>query len=368
MLEYEYEDVSGTAGLVSLSSTVAATESSGGAAGWSIADYHNYWTHDMWRQETERKVKIELAGYRAPNTAATVIGTTAHDTAPSAETDVAEPLWSATLTVGGVESAAGFDLFTGLGSLSSSSFWIEGQAPSNVIGSIYIFEDRDLYFVVSHPKPPEFTLSIDGFHFSSRDAEVTETDVLNRYRWAAGELTLSVGDEVNVSFVLSDSTDAEPEPVAARPSQPSDSPDAGKPPISGTPQEDESTTADTPEITDEANTRTETPLTVSLENAATTHDGSTEFTFELRFSENLRLSYVTLRDRAFVVTDGDVLRAQRIDKPSNIRWRITVHPDGNGDVTVVLPVTTDCDADGAICTQDGRKLSNQLELTVSGPS
>ena len=309
-------------------------------------------------------MKIELVGYPVPYTAAAVIGATEL----TEETAVDEPFWSATLTVGGVESAAGFDLFTGLGSLSSRSFWIDGRNFGNIVGSIYVYEDNYLYFVVNNPRPTEFTLSIDGFHFSSRDAEVTETDILNRYRWAAGELSLSVGDEVNVSLVLSDSTDAEPDPVAVQSSQPTDSPGTGEPPISGTPQKDESTTADTPTITDEVNARSETPLTVGLENAATTHDGSAAFTFELRFSENLRLSYVNLRDRAFVVTDGDVLRAQRIDKPSNIRWRITVHPDGNGDVTVVLPVTTDCDADGAICTQGGRKLSNQLELTVSGPS
>ena len=29
--------------------------------------------------------------------------------------------------------------------------------------------------------------------------------------------------------------------------------------------------------------------------------------------------------------------------------------------------TTDCDAQGAVCTNDGRKLSRQLEITVSGP-
>ena len=34
---------------------------------------------------------------------------------------------------------------------------------------------------------------------------------------------------------------------------------------------------------------------------------------------------------------------------------------------IILPVTEDCDAQGAICTEDGRKLSNRLELTVSGP-
>ena len=108
-------------------------------------------------------------------------------------------------------------------------------------------------------------------------------------------------------------------------------------------------------------------LTVSLENAATTHNGSVVFTFEIRFSEEFALSYATLKFRAFDVTGGEVLNAQRMDKPSNIRWLIKVRPDSNGDVTVVLPVTEDCATQGAICTEDGRPLSNRLEMTVTGP-
>ena len=110
------------------------------------------------------------------------------------------------------------------------------------------------------------------------------------------------------------------------------------------------------------------PLTVRLKVAApATHDGSSEFTFEIEFSEEFGLGYAILRDHAFNVTGGSVERAERTDKPSNIPWRITVKPQGNGDVTIVLPVTTDCNADGAICTGDGRKLSNSLSFTVSGP-
>ena len=62
--------------------------------------------------------------------------------------------------------------------------------------------------------------------------------------------------------------------------------------------------------------------------------------------------------------------ASRLNKPSNMRWRITVEPDGNADVVIVLRVTTDCNATGAICTSDGRTLSNSLEfsLTVPGPA
>ena len=109
------------------------------------------------------------------------------------------------------------------------------------------------------------------------------------------------------------------------------------------------------------------PFTVSLENNPASHDGQNVFTFEVRFSEEFDLSYKTLKLHAFTVTGGAVMKAQRTDKPSNIPWRITVQPDSNGDVTVVLPITNDCNSTGAICTGDGRKLSNSLNFTVSGP-
>ena len=109
------------------------------------------------------------------------------------------------------------------------------------------------------------------------------------------------------------------------------------------------------------------PLTASLENIATSHDGENAFTFELRFSEEFRLSYKTLRDHAFTVTGGTVRKAQRLEQGSNVGWRITVRPNSDGAVTIILPITEDCEAQSAICTDDGRKLSTDLVLTVSGP-
>ncbi|MCY4449129.1 MAG: hypothetical protein OXE02_09850 [Chloroflexi bacterium] len=110
-------------------------------------------------------------------------------------------------------------------------------------------------------------------------------------------------------------------------------------------------------------------LTVSLENEATSHDSSDSFTFDLRFSEEVKLGYKSLRDHVFTVTGGTVTKAQRLDKPSNIRWQITVQPDSNADVTVVLPVTTDCEAQGAICTKiGGRPLSDTVSVMVQGPA
>ena len=66
-------------------------------------------------------------------------------------------------------------------------------------------------------------------------------------------------------------------------------------------------------------------------------------------------------NRAFRSSQTDrACRTGRSGQPTGTsRTRDPVDP--------VLPVTTDCAADGAICTEDGRMLSNRLVLTVTGP-
>ena len=110
------------------------------------------------------------------------------------------------------------------------------------------------------------------------------------------------------------------------------------------------------------------PLTSTIHNVPSSHNGQNAFAFELRFSEQFPLSYKTLRDHAFTVTGGEVTGARRLERPGNIRWEITVRPSSDAAVTIVLPVTEDCEADGAICTEDGRKLSGGLLLVVTGPN
>ena len=110
------------------------------------------------------------------------------------------------------------------------------------------------------------------------------------------------------------------------------------------------------------------PLTASTVSVPTSHNGSGEFRFRIAFSEEFSLSYKTLRDdHVFTVEGGKVTGARRLVKGSNIGWEIVVEPDSNGDVTIVLPATTDCNAQGAICADGDKKLSNRLEITVSGP-
>ena len=110
------------------------------------------------------------------------------------------------------------------------------------------------------------------------------------------------------------------------------------------------------------------PLTARFLEVPPHHNGTEKFKFELRFSEEFEISYLTLRDHALTVTGGTVTSARRLAKASNtpnIRWEITVQPEGTSDVSIRLPETADCNVQGAICTGDGRRLSDETEINVA---
>ena len=110
------------------------------------------------------------------------------------------------------------------------------------------------------------------------------------------------------------------------------------------------------------------PLTASFSSVPKEHRGAgTTFTFGLTFSEDVKLSYATLRDDAFVIGGGSVETAKRQQSGSNQGWDITVAPSGAGEVTIDLPETSSCSAAGAICTRDTRPLSHALSDTVAAP-
>ena len=112
----------------------------------------------------------------------------------------------------------------------------------------------------------------------------------------------------------------------------------------------------------------ETPLlTASFEDMPAEHDGSSVFTFRVRFSEDPAVGFRTLRDESFAVTGGTVKRARRVNGRHDLR-EIHIEPSGEGDVRVTLAAGRACGTAGAICTQNGKPLSNTLTATVPGPS
>ena len=111
------------------------------------------------------------------------------------------------------------------------------------------------------------------------------------------------------------------------------------------------------------------PLTASFEGVPEAHDGQSAFSFRVAFSEEIGISYQTLRDESFTTTGGAVTGARRVDGRNDL-WEITVEPSGAENVTITLPRGRDCGTTGAVCTGEDtpRPLTNSPSVTVKGPS
>ena len=85
----------------------------------------------------------------------------------------------------------------------------------------------------------------------------------------------------------------------------------------------------------------------------------------IRFSEAIRVSFRVLRDAALSATGGTVEAARRVNGDRAL-WKILVQPSGSGPLTVMLHSTGACASATAVCTEDGRQLTNTPSVTIPG--
>ena len=103
------------------------------------------------------------------------------------------------------------------------------------------------------------------------------------------------------------------------------------------------------------------PLTARFEEVPIGHHGSTEFALQLVFSEPIGITAPTLK-QALTVTGDSLHSLLRMKGRSNL-WEVEIQPNGS-DVRISLPPTTSCDAEGAVCTQDGIALQNDVQAVI----
>ena len=109
------------------------------------------------------------------------------------------------------------------------------------------------------------------------------------------------------------------------------------------------------------------PLTASFVDVPAEHDGETAFKLRIAFSEPLSwMNGRRLREDVVAVSGGRATKAGRVNRRRDL-WKLTVEPDSLADVTVTLAAGAACDTSAAVCTKDGRALSNTISTTVRGP-
>ena len=110
-----------------------------------------------------------------------------------------------------------------------------------------------------------------------------------------------------------------------------------------------------------------TPLTARFAGLPDEHDGASPFTLQVVFSGAIETGHRTLRDRSLSVSGGDVTAVRPVAGQRH-RWDIEVRPASDAALSISLPPTHACGDAGAVCSADGRALSNGILATVPGPA
>ena len=109
-------------------------------------------------------------------------------------------------------------------------------------------------------------------------------------------------------------------------------------------------------------------LTASLESPDYVVGGNLQYRFDLKLTEAVAIPNRDVRDHAFSVTNGRMVRAKRIHEGpgGSNHWRMTVEPyDETKPVTVTLRGNRGCSEQGALCTGGGDHVTNSPTLTLS---
>ncbi len=113
-------------------------------------------------------------------------------------------------------------------------------------------------------------------------------------------------------------------------------------------------------------TPTETPadtlLTAEFKQVPASHDG-TVFTIQVAFSEELANGAGRKLRRAISGTGGSDGSVRRVGEARDL-FTVEFEPSGTDDVIISLVATTDCAANDALCTSEGKALSNAVTDTV----
>ena len=122
-------------------------------------------------------------------------------------------------------------------------------------------------------------------------------------------------------------------------------------------------------------------LTVQMSSAPARHDGSHPVRVKITFSEPVDETSETLQEHSIHVDGGEVsavqpensqttpgARSVGNEAQNKVVWIVDIQPNTTEEMTITLEGRLPCEEAAAICTADGRTLSEGVSTTVLGPS
>ena len=218
-------------------------------------------------------------------------------------------LWSATMTVGVSNGLYGYESFYfRLGALSDRTITLDGSVYTVHSLAYYSSSTGSLVVTLDRALQASFLLRLDGFEFASDDAWTSNGATAYVYSWPKGQLSWSLGDQVQVSVVHVE-TSQQPEPAE-------NSPATGLPTISGTAQAGQTLTADTSGIADD--------------------DGLTNVSYSYQWILNDGSTDTNIQDAT-----GSGYTLVATDAGKTIKVKVTFNDDADNEETLISTATAE---------------------------
>ena len=212
---------------------------------------------------------------------------------------------------------SGYSIFGGLGgALTPNEFVLDGTVYTV---QFLAHSSEGLWLGIDVEPPVDFALTVDGSVYRGSESKVGEATSDGSYWWPLASLDWSEGDSIRVSLIT-------------RP---------------GGPPRDHQ----------------KAPVTGYFRLFPPGHDGKEAFSFRIHFSEGVSTTADAMRDHVLSVSGGAISSVEEIGDEGRI-WAVTVIPEPLNSVTVEIENDLECQLPAAICTGDGRRLFNRMELAV----
>ena len=211
---------------------------------------------------------------------------------------------------------SGYSVFGSLsGTLTPSEFtWDEAS-----YGILFLVHGGSgLYMGLNQVPTNDFILQIADASYVGSDSTIPSTGVNAAFFWPSPTSVWTVGNPVEVSLSFNDNA------------LPAD--------------------------------RLPAPLVAYFLDVPKNHDGQSDLKFRIYFSEGTPMTADALSQH-LVVIGGELVNVVEVGSEGRI-WALTIRSNHGEDVSVVMPAETDCEVEGAICTEDGRVLSNRIEVII----
>ena len=205
------------------------------------------------------------------------------------------------------------------GTLSSDSFVYDGV---KYTVHFLMHSNESLWLGITGELPVDFTLLVGNSHHRASDSMLASTRSIGTYWWPSASPDWSSKQPVQVSLMVH------------------------------------------PDVP--LGERQKALVTGFFRHFPAEHDGNEAFSFRIYFTEDVTTTDENLRDHVLSVSGGAVSGVEAVDSVvgEGRIWTVSVTPDSHAPVTVEIDAYLDCQLSSAVCTADGRRLFNRMELTV----